>query len=159
MEERLHRKGFMSIMTKRKKILFLIVLVIFFSCENQILFVNEQIFLVKCADCTAEEPLKANLEIKIDLNNSGTATVIKVYEGNLSDSILYATYNAHGTGIPVAVLLNKKYTLTATYSIRDVFYIAVDSATPRAVFDKNQCNSPCYYVYDKVVDLRLKRTK
>jgi hypothetical protein len=148
----------MSIMAKVKKILFLIVLVISFSCEDQIFLVNERIILVKCAECTAEEPLKAKLEIRIDLNNSGNPTSINVYEGNLSDSILVATYNAHGTGIPVSVLMNKKYTLTATYNIRDAVYIAVDSATPRTVYDKNQCNAPCYYVYDNVVDLRLKRT-
>jgi hypothetical protein len=146
-------------MAKIEKILFLIVLVISFSCEDQVLFVNDRILLIKCADCTAEEPLKTSLEIKIDLNNYAANTIIKVYEGNLSDSILYSVFNASESPTNITVSMNKKYTVTATYYIPDDYYVAVDSAIPRAVYDKKQCNSPCYYVYDNVVDLRLKHTK
>jgi hypothetical protein len=57
------------------------------------------------------------------------------------------------------VPINKKYTATATYYKSDIKYVAVDSATPRVKYDKNQCDDPCYFVYDRVVDLRLKYTK
>lgn len=146
-------------MTKIKKTLFLIVLVISFSCEDQVLFVNDRILLISCADCTTEEPLKTNLEVKLDRNYYGTDTRINVYEGNLSDSILYSTLIVSGTGTTIPVTMNKKYTVTATYYIPDDYYIAVNSATPRVVYDKKQCNAPCYYVYDKEVDLRLKHVK
>jgi hypothetical protein len=139
-------------MKKIKKILFLIILAISFSCEDQPLF-------VKCPDCTSEEPVKTNLEIKIDINYFGAPTIIKIYEGNLSDSILYGSFNASGTNTTMPVVLNKKYTVTASYYVPDNFYIAVDSATPRVMYDKKQCDSPCYFVYDKVVDLRLKYAK
>lgn len=134
------------------RLFLFLILVICFSCEEQGLF-------VKCPDCTAEEPLKTNLEIKIDINFYSNATLIKVYEGNLEDNILYSSYQSSGTGTTIPVTINKKYTVTATYYISGNYYIAVDSATPRVKYDKEQCNDPCYFVYDRVVDLRLKYTK
>ena len=139
-------------MSITKEIFLFLTLVICFSCEEQGLF-------VKCPDCTAEEPLKTNLEIKFDRGFNGGATSIKVYEGNLEDSVLYRSFNASGTKTTIQVTINKKYTVTATYYITGGYYISVDSATPRVRYDKEQCDEPCYFVYDRVVDLRLKYTK
>lgn len=54
-----------------RRLFFFLFLVFCFSCEEQGLF-------VKCPDCTAEEPVKTNLEIKLDIGFHGAATVIKV---------------------------------------------------------------------------------
>ena len=133
--------------------IFLVIAFIFcFSCEDQGL-------IVKCPDCTADEPVKSNLEIKLDVIPSGRATLINVYEGNLEDSILYSSSQTYSSAISVSVTLNKKYTVTATYDVSDNYYVAVDSATPRVRYDKTQCDNPCYFVYDKDIDLRLKYTK
>lgn len=134
------------------KILLLLTFVFCFSCEEQGLY-------VKCGDCTADEPLKTNLEVKTDLGNHGYETVINVYEGNLEDSVIYASYKTTGTSTTISVTLNKKYTVTATYYIPDDYYVAIDSATPKVKYEKTQCDDPCYFVYDKIIDLRLKYTR
>jgi len=134
------------------KLFLLVILVLSFSCE-------EQGFFVKCADCTSEEPVNTNLEIKLDLSNNGYYTLINIYEGNLEDSILYTSQQTNITYfLKVSVAINKKYTVTATYFIPDNYYTAIDSATPRVKYEKDQCDDPCYFVYDKVIDLRLKYT-
>jgi len=130
------------------KICFVSALIFCFSCEDQ-----------KCPDCTSEEPLQANLEVELDRVNPGHETIINVYEGNLDDSILYRTVKTAGTHATIYVNLNKKYTLTATYYIPDSYYVAIDSATPRVKYEKTECDDPCYYVYDKNIDLRLKYSK
>lgn len=130
------------------KIFFVSAIIFCFSCEDQ-----------KCPDCTYKEPVKANLEIKLDLGYSGLETIINVYEGNLEDSILYRTVKTSGINATIVVNVNKKYTLTATYYIPDSYYVAIDSATPGVKYEKTECNDPCYYVYDKDIDLRLKYTK
>jgi hypothetical protein len=135
-----------------QKILFLLFIVELFSCEKQGL-------IVKCPDCTTDEPLKINLNVKLDEGYSSSPTVINVYEGNLEDSVLYNSYQTTETQALIEVSLNKKYTVTATYHIADDFYIAIDSATPRVRYDKTQCDNPCYFVYDKDINLRLKYTK
>ena len=135
-----------------QKIFFLLFLVELFSCEKQGL-------IVKCPDCTTDEPLKINLNVKLDEGYSSSPTVINVYEGNLEDSVLYNSYQTTETQALIEVSLNKKYTVTATYHIADDFYIAIDSATPRVRYDKTQCDNPCYFVYDRDIDLRLKYTK
>jgi hypothetical protein len=131
------------------KLFLFLILVFCFSCEEQGLFVD-------CRDCTASEPLDTYLEINLDMNFQTGETLVKIYEGNLEDSILYKTRQVSGLYTTVTVLTNKKYTVTATYYIPGNYYIVVDSATPRVKYEKKQCDDPCYFVYDKVVDLRLK---
>ncbi len=131
----------------------LLILVILFSCEEQPIITN-------CEDCYPEEPVETNIVIKIDPNfgNSlpGIVTV-KVYEGNLEDNILRKEYITNSDKYEIMVDLNKKYTFTATYTDGNGnTYVAVDSATPRVRFEKNICDEPCYWVYDKVVNLRIK---
>lgn len=123
-----------------------------FSCEKNGVFVN-------CPDCTTDEPITAKLEITLDINKNGASTLIKIYEGNIEDSILYDTWTTTLSQATARVALNKKYTVTATYYIPDNYYIAIDSATPRVRYDKEQCDDPCFYIYDRTIDLRLKYTR
>jgi hypothetical protein len=134
------------------KVIVLLTLVFCFSCEKEGL-------IVKCADCLSEEPLKINLDVKLDYNSFGAATIINVYEGNLEDSVLYRTFNTSSTSTTILVTVSKKYTVTASYYVPDNYYVAIDSATPRVKYEKSQCDNPCYFVYDKDIDLRLKYTK
>jgi hypothetical protein len=132
---------------------FIIITFIFcFSCEDQGLFVN-------CSDCTSDEPSNANLEVKFSPGSSVKSVIINVYEGNIEDSVIYDSFSTNISPTLISVTLNKKYTVTATYYTSDNYYIAVDSATPRVKYDKTKCDNPCYYVYDKNIDLRLKYTK
>jgi hypothetical protein len=134
------------------KISVLILICAFFSCEDQGLVVN-------CQDCVDFFPGDTNLEVKTDAGNAGFETQINVYEGYIEDSVLYSTYMTLGTHISIPVKVNKKYTVTATYFYKpDNYYTAIDAATPRVKFEKSQCDKPCYFVYDKDIDLRLKYT-
>lgn len=132
--------------------ILVIVFIFCFSCE-------EQGLIVKCADCLSEEPVDTDLEVKLDTGIDGYPRIIKVYEGNLEDSILYSVINVTGSTLIVPVTLNKKFTITATYQFGNSRYTTVDSATPQVKYEKDQCDDPCYYVYDKTINLKLKYTK
>jgi hypothetical protein len=135
------------------KILLLVALILSLSCEDQGL-------TVKCPDCTENEPSKTELEIKLDLSDHRLfSTIITVYEGNIEDNIIYDTFQSNDETTKVTVSLNKKYTVTANYLIADNSYVTVDSSTPRVRYEKSQCDNPCYFVYDRILDLRLKYTK
>lgn len=136
-----------------RKIYLLILLVVCFSCEDQGL-------IVKCPDCLEEEPFKTTLELKLNTDKYRyVSALITVYEGNIEDNIVFDTFVSKYLNETVTVFLNKKYTVTATYFISSETYVAVDSATPKVRYEKSQCDNPCYFVYDKVLDLRLKYTK
>jgi len=136
-------------MRKIIRIISLLILAVSLSCEKQGLVVN-------CSDCTTDEPSKTDLQIKFDVSSYQSSIEINVYEGNLEDSVLYSSFSAIGTTTTIPVTINKKYTVTATYYIANNYYIAVDSATPGVKYEKNQCNNPCYFVYDRKIDLRIK---
>lgn len=133
------------------RILFITAMVVCFSCQ-------EQGFIVKCSECTADEPIEAVLKIRLDVNYYSSSTIVRVYEGDLEDNIKYTTLSVDSSSpvTKVSVKLNRKYTVTATYSIQNEDYIAVDSATPRVRYDEEQCDNPCYYIYDRTLNLKLK---
>ncbi len=126
------------------------MLVFFFSCEKP------GTEIIRCSECSSSEPVKVKIQIKLD---KYTKTTVNIYEGNLEDSILYESITTEANTIYRVVSLNRKYTLTAMYSIRGNYYIVVNSITPRVLYDEDYCEEPCYYVYDKDVNLRLKYSK
>jgi hypothetical protein len=131
--------------------LIFIFLIIAFSCDKLKQNVN-------CDDCTSAEPSETNLQITLDDKTEiSNSTVVQVYEGLLEDNILHGTYYANGPDLWVIVFVNKKYTVTAKYIYRDgAVFVTVNSATPRVKYVPDQCQDPCYIVYDNDVDLRLK---
>jgi hypothetical protein len=138
-------------MRKLIKLLLSSIIILLLSCEDQGL-------MVKCPDCLTDEPKKTDLEVKLDSETFGTPVLIKVYEGNLEDSVLYSSVSLSASSTTISVTINKKYTVTATYHLNDNYYTAVDSATPRVRYEKDLCDNPCYFVYDRTIDLRLKYT-
>ncbi|HOP59173.1 MAG TPA: hypothetical protein PLR52_07120 [Bacteroidales bacterium] len=134
-----------------KKIIFFFLLTICFSCEKY------SYYFVDCndRDCTATKPTIATLEIKCD--KAGGGVLIKIYEGILEDDIIYNSFTTSSSNITTDVPVNRTYTLTASYTYYGDMYVIVNSVTPRVRYVENMCENPCYYVYDKVVDLRLKQ--
>jgi hypothetical protein len=139
------------IMKKIVRIISFLILAISFSCEDEA-------FFVKCSDCAADEPVTAELYADLDPDYYYSC-LIQIWEGNLEDSLLVDSYNSSSKTFTHEVTLNKTYTITATYYVSNDIYIAVDSATPRVKYEKAQCDNPCYYLYDKKCDLRLKYTR
>lgn len=136
-------------MTKTIKLIFLFALAIIFSCEDTYLNTN-------CNDCNPNEPVTTKLQLKASMNVSRTGILLKIWEGNIEDSVLYRTAYPSGTITEIPVTINKQYTVTATYNTLKGTYVIIDSATPRVKYEENLCDEPCYMVYDTKIDLRIK---
>ncbi|HOU95241.1 MAG TPA: hypothetical protein PLN06_01265 [Bacteroidales bacterium] len=140
-------------MKKYISYILFIFLAVVFSCD-------ENPLLISCDECSETEPDYATLRIKLDKNirnEFSPSVVVRIYEGKLEDNILIDSYYVPASDCKINVALNKKYTVTATYTDeRGIVYIAVDSAYPRVKYEKTQCKDPCYYVYDKTINLRIK---
>jgi len=124
-----------------------------FSCEKT--FPG----LILCTDCLDNDPLVAKLEIKLSPDYFYKSVIIDIYEGNVEDSVLYKSYETSVPGFKVFVPINKKYTLVARYYIPDDYFLVVNSVLPVSKYDEMQCEKPCYYVVDNLVNLKLKHVK
>lgn len=140
-------------MNRGTKYIFLILLVIFFSCED-----NK--YITSCDECTEEEPLEAIIVADLDESNQ-YGILVMLYEGKIEDNIVIDSTMIFSTFIKYQkkVSLNRMYTVTARYIIKDKSYTVVDSTTPRIKYTETLCENPCYFVYDRRLDLRLKYTK
>lgn len=132
-------------------ILFL-TLLFFFSCEEM------KPLFIDCTECYNDEPDQAQIELDLDGRNL-ESTTIKIYEGNLEENLLFKTLITNNSSTIATVKLNIMYTVTATYHIDECYYTAVSTVTPHVKYDVEHCGVPCYYIYDKVVNLKLKYLK
>ena len=135
------------------KSLIFLLLVLCFSCEKL------PYYLVNCDgnDCTVNKPYNTQLEIKLE--NDGILVLVNIYEGILEDNTLYDSFHTRFSSATRTVALNKTYTITATYYYEEGTYVAVNSVTPSVRYVRDMCEVPCYHVYDKVVNLKLKYIK
>jgi hypothetical protein len=138
-------------MTSFKQYIFLLCLILLFSCEDNRYFTN-------CDECTADEPFETVLKADLDPGHDN-GVIVMLWEGKLEDNILIDSIKVFNTSYEKMVPLNRTFTITATYLIDNKSYTAVDSSTPRVRYTDSQCDEPCYYVYDSKTDLTLKYTK
>jgi hypothetical protein len=123
-------------------------MVFLFSCEDIIIAVD-------CTECKPDEPSDAEIAIKVSSNYNEVR--INIFEGNIEDSILFRTIYTFNSSTTCTLPLNKTYTFAATYltSVGDIYRV-VNSVTPHVKYVQDQCDEPCYFVYDNKINLRLK---
>ena len=135
---------------------------LFFSCESDE-EVLKDISFINCNECTAEEPYRAEVRIKLadpyKFGPSNDIVFIYVYEGNLEDKVLFRSIQTTSGETTTTLPINKKYTITATYYINNKTYTAVNSITTRVKYNENSCEAPCYYTVPKSANLKLKYIK
>lgn len=127
-----------------------ILVTICFSCENEL------VIGIICSECESDEPLEAGLELKLDGDSGFRSTIVTIYEGNVEDNVVLKSLEINSDKRTINVPLNKKYTVTARYFRDGQTYLAIDSTTPRVRYDKTSCDKPCFWVYNKTLNLRLK---
>ncbi|MDQ1296781.1 MAG: hypothetical protein QG611_760 [Bacteroidota bacterium] len=133
--------------------LVFLALIFCFSCEDV------EPLIINCFECYADEPDQAEIEIKLEELLNPEPAIVKIYEGNLEENLLKQTISTNSGSINQKVALNRIYTITATYYVNGSYYTAVNSLNPRIKYEEAQCEEPCYYVYDRIVNLKLKYTK
>ena len=127
------------------KFILFVVLTFSFSCE-------EEGLKYYCNECTDDEPLNVTVDLKISDQILSSMFKVFVYSGDLEDGILLDYFDFPIVKYTVSV--NRKYTFVAEYTI-GATYMVVNSVTPRVRYYEVLCDNPCYYVTDRVVDLRL----
>jgi hypothetical protein len=132
-------------------LIFLFALILLFSCEDSM-------YVTNCDECEEEEPVTTTLAAELDPDYSA-GVVVMLWEGRLEDNIRIDSTKSFSGTYNKKVSLNRTYTVTAIYIKGNKIYTSVDSTTPRIRYTEDMCDEPCYYVYDKQLDLRLKYTK
>jgi hypothetical protein len=133
-----------------RNILIFITLTAAFSCEEL-----ESVF-INCAGCYPTEPVETDIRVKLEKFDVWGLARIDVYEGNIEDSVLFRSFQSSREEYYIKVPVNKRYTVSARYTIGIKTYLAIDGCFPRVKYDKESCEEPCYYVYDRIVNLRIK---
>lgn len=134
----------------RTSILAALCMILLFSCEKG--------YITDCRECYTEGP-----EVSLTVYIAGSDFVpssprFTLYEGAMEDNIILTQYYVEGfsTSISFQALLYKDYTATLEFTLDGQKYVTVDAACPQLRYDETSCDEPCYYVYDNIMDLRLR---
>ncbi len=126
-------------------------MLMFFSCEEG--------YLTDCSECKAGAPENAGLKILVGYpHHTVQNMIVTIYEGAIEDNIVIVRYNYAdlNTERRVVVVLYKDYSATAEFTYNGQKYLTTAAVCPKVRYEKNACGDPCYYVYDNVLDLRLR---
>ncbi len=137
-------------MSKTSIILSLLIMLLF-SCEEG--------FLTDCDKCYAGTDYRVDLNIIFrNPDRVPIDPVITLYEGNISDSIIISRTRIIDpySYMYYSGILYKDYSATLEFTYNGRRYITTASACPKVRYDETTCNEPCYFVYDNVLDLRLR---
>jgi hypothetical protein len=135
----------------RTGIVVVVLLTLLFSCEES--------FVSDCRECYPESVPPAQLKILYSNPDyiPGTHTVT-LYEGAVEDGIIIGEYiiEIPVSSMTVDAILYKDYSATLEFFIDGRKYITTAAACPKTGYDEDSCEEPCYFVYDNVLDLRLR---
>lgn len=125
------------------------LLVVFLSCEGG--------HLTDCKKCSPGEIGDVRLEIYLTSDkNYPSQFVVTIYEGVIEDSLLISRFTTQSAYCTFDAMLYKNYTVSAEFNLHGKHYILIDAACPQLKYDETSCDEPCYFVYDNIIDLRLR---
>ena len=128
-----------------------LIMAVLFSCENPLLF-------NRCPDCIEYEPIATNIKVRFSPFSSNVyVTEVRIYQGEINDSILAGTYDVNYEEWSFRAGLNSRYTVAVTYYWHGSTITAIDSTIPKVRRETAMCDQPCYLVIDNRLDLRIKR--
>ncbi len=130
-------------------VVFLLALLL--SCEDSI--------VKDCGDCYPEGVETATLIISF--RNTDYIPVnpkVTLYEGAIEDGIILAEYSIEDpySYTVYDALLYKDYTATLEFTLDGRRYITTAGACPKVGYDDTSCDEPCWFIYDNVLDLKLR---
>lgn len=135
----------------KTKILLPLVIMLVFSCEDS--------FVTDCGKCYSGSDYSVVLSIVFrNPDRVPVDPVLTLYEGDISDSIIISrtriedpySYMYH------QAILYKDYSATLEFIYGGRKYVTTASACPKVRYDETTCDEPCYYVYDNILDMRLR---
>jgi hypothetical protein len=83
---------------------------------------------------------------------------VTLYEGAVEDGIILAEYSIGDpySYINYDALLYKDYTATLEFTLDGRRYITTAGACPQLGYDDTSCDEPCWFVFNNILDLRLR---
>lgn len=135
----------------KTNLILAILITLLFSCEEG--------SMTDCGKCYSGSDYKVVLSVVFrNPDRVPVDPVLTLYEGNISDSIIISrtyivdpySYMYH------KAILYKDYSATLEFTYKGRKYVTTASACPKVRYDETTCDEPCYYVYDNILDLRLR---
>mgnify|MGYP001454475553 CR=1 FL=1 len=135
----------------RGSLIAVIAVLLLFSCEEG--------YMTDCRECYPEYPLQSTLNIllwnpDIAIQNAR----VTLYEGTIEDSLViqYYSFDMVSSSLTFDAILYKDYSATLEFNFEGKKYVTTGAARPKVRYDETSCDESCYYVYDNVIDLRLR---
>ncbi len=145
-----------GIRKKRAQSISAIILIIFaflsaISCNP------EEWEIIDCSECYTEKPEKAEINVKLTINELNPEVVINIFSGRLEEDILILSDTSQTETWSTILPADRYYSVTATY--RSHYYeniTAIDGNFVRTKKIRAICDMPCWVIRGNNFNVKLK---
>lgn len=110
---------------------------------------------VDCSRCYRNWPLEEEVKLKITVNEANKQVPLVIFRDNIDEGFVEfrdtATENAHY----IWLATEQAYAVQATYHKNNRIIYAVDGCELEVEKITSECDSTCWFIRDKELDLRL----
>lgn len=121
------------------------------SCKSEYLFENES------STCFPHFPTALSIKPKVTLDSENFSIPVIVYLGSIDNNNIAFEKIISKENNMLYLKTQTYYTIVAKYAQNGKTYFVVNSIELEVVKSCADCFDPCYYVYNREIDLRLKQ--
>lgn len=132
----------------RDTLLILSLSLVLHSCDTQ--------YSDPCLNCFTDKPTEGILTVSLSYSDGQDGIPVKVYLGQVEDSILVLADTVRATSVDYWVEVGHRYSVAAEYPAGQKTIFAVDGDKVTVWLDTESCDQPCWVPRDGSVDCRLK---
>ena len=138
-------------MKKYISVIIIIVLVLFSTCEEDLLLLN-----VDCEECYSPEPDSADLVVHLSFDAGVSEIPLVFYVGKADKKNVEYIDTAYSTPYYLYVETEKPYSVEAKYELSDKTIIAVDGTEIKNRKVTDVCSETCYVLKNQDLYVELK---
>jgi hypothetical protein len=116
---------------------------------------------VDCSECYLDEPVEAEINVRLTLRDETSHIVVNIYSGRIDEGILILSENVKSETFKTTLPVNAYYSVSVEYpsdyttrSYQNIY--AVDGGYVRTKKIYTTCDVPCWVIRGNNFDVRLK---
>lgn len=129
---------------------FLLSILVFFSCEGDLLET------VDCSECYQTEPDTGDIKVDITINDQNPSIPLIIYKGDIDNNNIEYIDTAFSSPYYLDVPIGKYYSVKAKYKVNEKTIIAIDGDKIKTKKVTDSCDEDCYIIKGGDIDARLK---
>ena len=134
----------------RNYLIIIVIIIAFHSCSA------ENLIEFNCEECYIDKPLYTTAQANLTINHENQEIPITIYRGSPDSNEIVFSDTITDKTLWIDIENQVEYTFVARYTRNGRTHYVTNTLKTRVDFYPESCSDPCYFVTNKMVNLRVK---